>query len=217
VAERNPTRAELGLPETGFVFCTFARHSKITSVFFDLWMNLLAEVSGSVLWLVGGSAVQRNLRAEAERCGIDPARLVFAGFATYPDHLARHVCADLCLDTLPFNGGTTTSDALFMGLPVLTISGSALPARMAGSLLTALGLPELIAPSLEEYRAHALMLAKNPDALAGIKAKLVRNKDTSPLFDTARFCRHLEQAFVTMWERTQRGEKPTSFSVPEIV
>ena len=217
-SERTPSRTEAGLPERGFVFCTFNRSNKISPPFFNVWMSLLNEVPGSVLWLVGGKLqVATNLRAEAQRRGVDPARLVFAAPVPYADHLARHACADLFLDVLPFNAGTTTSDALFMGLPVVTPSGGAFAARMAGSLLTAVGLPELIALSMEDYRALALRLAQNPAALAEVKAKLARNKATSPLFDTKRFCRHLEVAFVTMWERTQRGDKPTGFSVPEIV
>ena len=217
-SERTPSRTEAGLPDQGFVFCTFNRSNKISPPFFDVWMSLLAEVEGSVLWLVGGKPqVEKNLRAEAQRRGVDPTRLVFAAPVPYADHLARHRCADLFLDVLPFNAGTTTSDALFMGLPVVTPSGGAFAARMAGSLLTAVGLPELIASSMEEYRGHALRLAQNPAALAEVKAKLARNKDTSPLFDTKRFCRHLEAAYVTMWERIQRGEKPTGFAVPEIV
>lgn len=215
---RTPSRAEAGLPERGFVFCTFNRSNKISPPFFDAWMGLLKDIEGSVLWLVGGKPqVEKNLRAEAARLGVDPARLVFAAPVPYADHLARHRCADLFLDVLPFNAGTTTSDALFMGLPVVTPSGGAFAARMAGSLLTAVGLPELIAASMEEYIALASRLAKNPGALAETKAKLARNNETSPLFDTARFCRHLERAFVTMWERSQRGEKPSGFAVETIV
>ncbi len=132
----------------------------------------------------------------------------------YPEHLARYRLADLFLDTLPFNGGTTASDALWAGLPVLTCSGEAFAARMAGSLLHAIGLPELITHSLADYESLAFQLATDVPRLLGIRQKLARNRDTYPLFDTDRFRRNVEAAYLTMWEKTQRGEPPASFAVP---
>jgi len=177
-------------------------------------MRLLKTVAGSVLWLVAdSSSVQDKLRGEAANRGIDPRRLIFAPRLKYADHLARFRLADLFLDTLPFNAGTTASDALWAGVPVLTCAGEAFASRLAASLLNAVGLPELITRSLEEYEALALKLATTPAMLAHVKARLARNRTTHPLFDTDRFRRHLEFAYVTMWERHQRGEPPGSFAV----
>ena len=157
-----------------------------------------------------------NLRREAERCGIDPQRLIFARkVADNADHLARQRLADLFLDTLPYNAHTTASDALWAGLPVLTCLGETFAGRVAASLLRAIGLPELITTSLDEYEALALKLASDPALLATIKSKLVQNRETYPLFNTARFTRHIEAAYITMWERYQRGEPPAAFAVGE--
>jgi predicted O-linked N-acetylglucosamine transferase (SPINDLY family) len=217
ISKRIHTRAEFGLPEQGFVFCSFNNSYKINPSFFDVWMRLLHKVDGSVLWLVGGKgAVETNLRREAAARGINLARLIFAPRLKYPEHLARYGLADLFLDTLPFNAGTTASDALWGGLPVLTCSGRAFAARMAGSLLRAIGLGELITHTMEEYEALALKLAQNEKMLFEIKEKLKRNRETYPLFDTDRFRRHIEAAYVTMWERYQRGELPVSFKVEPI-
>ena len=214
VAERVPTRAEAGLPPQGFVFCAFERSNKITPPYFDVWMDLLKEVPGSVMWLRETSpAAVANLRQEAIKRGVAPERLVFAPLAAQADHLTRHVHADLFLDTAPYNAHTTASDALWMGLPVLTCRGGSFPSRVAASILSAAGLPELITTSMEDYRARALMLARNPGELTALKAKIVRERSTMPLFDTASFCRHVEQAYITMWERAQRGEAPAGFAV----
>lgn len=217
IAAHTPTRAELGLPEHGFVFCCFNNNHKIAPRVFDIWMRLLARVEGSVLWLLKDhAAAERNLRREAEARGVDPARLVFAPRVKMEEHLARQRRADLFLDTLPYNAHVTASDALWAGLPVLTRVGSAFAARVAASLLHAMGLPELIARSSEEYEDLALELAKNTALLANIRARLARNRETHPLFDTERFRRHLEAAYFAMWERHQSGELPASFAVPEI-
>jgi predicted O-linked N-acetylglucosamine transferase (SPINDLY family) len=214
IAEHTPTRAEVGLPERGFVFCSFNNSYKITPAVFDVWMRLLREVEGSVLWLLeANAAVARNLRREAADRGIAPERLVFAPRIKVADHLARHRLADLFLDTLPFNAHTTASDALWAGLPVLTCLGTTFAGRVAASLLNAIGLPELITHSLEEYERRALELATNPKLLADIKSKLARNRNTYPLFNTDRFRRHIEAAYTTMWERYQRGKPPESFAV----
>ncbi len=217
IAARTPTRAAMGLPERGFVFCCFNNNWKIAPEVFDVWMRLLHLVEGSVLWLLRASeGAERNLRKEARRRGIDPSRLTFAGRIPPDEYLARYRLADLFLDTLPYNACTTASDALWAGLPVLTCKGEAFAERVAASLLRAVGLPELIAADLEEYAALALKLGRDPVLLADIKAKLARHRDTYPLFDTARFARHIEAAYTTMWETWQRGEAPKSFGVEPI-
>ena len=215
IAEATPTRTAVGLPETGFVFCSFNSSLKITPGMWTIWMRLMASVPGSVLWLIAGNPdVESNLRREAQARGVAAERLVFARRMPYPEHLARYRLADLFLDTLPFNGGATISDALWAGLPVLTCAGEAFAARMAGSLLHAVGLPELITHTLADYEALALQLAGNAPRLAELKQRLARNRDTYPLFDTTRFTRNLEAAFVTMWEKTQSGQPPKGFAVP---
>jgi predicted O-linked N-acetylglucosamine transferase (SPINDLY family) len=214
IAPRAPSRFEVGLPEHGFVFCCFNNNHKILPQMFDVWMRLLRHVDGSVLWLLqDNAAVVRNLSREAQARGVAPERLVFAKRCLPPEHLARQRRADLFLDTLPYNAHTTCSDALWAGLPVLTVLGGSFAGRVAASLLTAIGLPELITRSLEEYEALALKLARDRSALAAITEKLARHRNTYPLFDTARFTRNLEAAYMTMWERYQRGELPQTFTV----
>jgi predicted O-linked N-acetylglucosamine transferase (SPINDLY family) len=217
IAERTPTRQEMELPEHAFVFCCFNNNWKITPEIFDIWMRLLHQVEGSVLWLLGDNErAERSLRKETQRRGIDLSRLVFAGRLPPAEHLARHRLADLFLDTLPYSAHTTASDALWAGLPVLTCKGEAFAGRVATSLLHAVGIPELITSNREDYQTLALKLARDPALLAEIKAKLVRNRDTCPLFNTKRFARHIEVAYTTMWETWQRGEVPKSFSVEPI-
>ncbi len=210
-----PARQAVGLPDSGFVFCSFNNNYKINPATFDAWMRVLHAAPGSVLWMFAGTAqVQRNLQAEAARRGIAPSRLVFAQGLAYADHLARLRLADLFLDTLPFNAGTTASDALWAGIPVLTCAGHAFAARMAGSLLRAAGLPELIARDPDEYESMAIRLATDALLLPDLRARLARNRTTCPLFDTDRFRRHIESAYVTMSDRYQRGEPPAGFAVP---
>ena len=217
IAERTPTRQEAGLPETGFIFCCFNNNWKITPDVFSLWMRLLHTVEGSVLWLLGDNeSAERNLRIEAQARGIDPARLVFASRLPLDEHLARHRLADLFLDTLPCTAHTTASDALWAGLPVLTRQGTTFAGRVAASLLNAIGLPELVTHSIEDYEALALRLAKDPSLLGGCRNRLATNRLTHPLFDTDRFRRHIEAAYLQMWEIWQRGEAPKSFSVDPI-
>jgi predicted O-linked N-acetylglucosamine transferase (SPINDLY family) len=214
IAPRAPRRAELGLPENGFVFCCFNNNHKILPEMFDIWMRLLRQVDNSVLWLLQDNVtVVRNLSREAVARGVAPERLVFAVRCPPADHLARQRLADLFLDTLPYNAHTTCSDALWAGLPVLTVPGGCFAGRVAASLLSALGVPELIARSLEDYEALALKLARDRGALTAIREKVARHRDTHPLFDTVRFTRNLEAAYVTMWERYQRGERPQTFAV----
>jgi protein O-GlcNAc transferase len=214
IAETTPSRTECGLPETGFVFCSFNNNFKLNPPIFDVWMRLLHAIEGSVLWLLAGNAlVEGNLRREAQARGIAPERLVFAPRVKLADHLARHRLADLFLDTAPYGAHTTASDALWAGLPLVTCPGDAFASRVGASLLTAAGLPELIAPSLEAYEALALKLAKDPPTLAAIKQRLATNRTRCALFDTDRMRRHVEAAYVTIWERAQRGAPPESFAV----
>lgn len=214
IADATPTRAEMGLPDGAFIFCSFNYSYKINPPIFDVWMRLLRSVPGSVLWLVGGQAcVVSNLEKEAASRGIDPSRLVFAKRAPYEEYLARYRLADLFLDTLPFNAGATASDALWAGLPVLTCSGQSFAARMAGSLLSAAGLPELITHSLQDYELLALRLARVPEALADAKTKLLANRGTCPLFDTDRHRRNIERAYTEMWRRFQNGLAAESFDL----
>jgi predicted O-linked N-acetylglucosamine transferase (SPINDLY family) len=178
-------------------------------------MRLLGQVPGSVFWLLEGSAAAtRNLRREASSRGIDPARLIFAPLAEQAEHLARIQLADLFLDTLPINAHTTASDALWAGVPVLTCKGDTFAGRVAASVLQAVGLPELISDTLEAYEEMALRLALTPQLLRDVRAKLARNRDTEPLFNTELYCRSLEAAYLEMCQRYQRGEAPGSFAVP---
>jgi protein O-GlcNAc transferase len=214
IAERTPSRHEAGLPEQGFVFCCFNNNYKIRKPLFDIWMRLLGQVPGSVLWLIrDNDGAERNLRNEAAARGIDPSRLVFAGRAKLEEHLARHRLADLFLDTLPYNAHTTASDALWAELPVVTCQGEAFAGRVGGSLLRAVGLPELVTQNLADYEALALRLANDPAMLRGIRETLARNRLTQPLFDSDRFRRGIEAAYRRMWETWQRGEPAQAFRV----
>jgi predicted O-linked N-acetylglucosamine transferase (SPINDLY family) len=195
-----PPRAELGLPERGFVFCCFNQTYKILPDVFATWSRLLLSIPGSVLWLLEGNPwATLNLRREAADRGIAPERLIFAPRVALEAHLGRLRAADLFLDTLPYNAHTTASDALWAGLPVLTCAGDTFASRVAGSLLTAVGLPELITRSLPEYEALALRLAREPGALASLREKLWGNRVTSALFDTPSFVRNLEAGYRQMW------------------
>ncbi len=215
IAARKPSRAEVGLPEEGLVFCSFNRAFKYSPEIFDVWMRVLAAVDGSVLWLPeNNEAARRNLKREAEEAGIAPGRLVFAprvdGDA---DHLARLECADLFLDTLPNNAHTTAVDALWAGVPVLTLAGPTFAGRVAASLLCAAGLPELAVGSLADYEDLAVKFGRDGEALGALKAKLAANRENHPLFDTARFTKGLEAAYLTMRDRAAKGEAPTHFAV----
>jgi predicted O-linked N-acetylglucosamine transferase (SPINDLY family) len=197
-----PIRPECNLPEDAFVFCCFNSPYKFTPAMFDVWMRLLKEIPESVLWLSEANRwMGANLRREAAAREVDADRLVFAPkLPSLADHLARQRLADLFLDTLPYNAHSTAGDALWAGLPVLTCAGQTYASRVAGSLLTAIGLPELITFSLEEYEYRALHLARHPEELASLREKLRINRNTFPLFDTPRFTRHLEAAYFQMWE-----------------
>lgn len=209
-----PARSEVGLAEDAFVYCAFNRTPKITPVLFDVWMRLLAKTAGSVLWLLDGDPIAReNLKREAVARGIAAERIVFAPQVPADEHLARHQLADLYLDTLPYNAHTAASDALWAGLPVLSCLGTAFAGRVAASLLNAVGLPELVTRSLDEYESLALRIAHDSDLRAALKSKLATNRSTWPLFDTVGMTRHIEKAFNEMWRRHCAGEAPASFAV----
>jgi protein O-GlcNAc transferase len=197
-------RADVGLPENAFVFCSFNNSYKITPDCFDSWMRLLRQIDGSVLWLLGReSSLENNLRKEAETRGVSADRLIFAHRKPYANYLAQYRLADLFLDTFAFNAGTTASDALWAGLPIVTCPGKSFASRMAGSLLVAVGLPELIAETVQDYEMLASNLARNPDRLTSIKNKLAANKPNCSLFNTELFTRRMEAAYTAIYERHQ--------------
>ena len=208
IAERTPTRAECGLPETGVVLCSFSHNFKINPALFDSWACLLQQLPGSVLWLTGSEELmQANLRREAQARGLDPQRLVFAPrLPLVEDHLTRYRLADLFLDTWPYNAHTTAADALMAGLPVVTCQGQVFAARVAASLLHAIGLPELVTHSLEAYEALVLQLLSDRPRLQAVRARLQAHRATHALFDTDHFCRNLEQAIVSMHTGQRLGE-----------
>jgi predicted O-linked N-acetylglucosamine transferase (SPINDLY family) len=196
------------------VCCSLNNSYKYSGPLVDIWVRLLQQVPGSVLWLVADDEVtETNLRRHVAERGLQPERLVLSRRASYEDHLARLGCADLFLDTLPFNAGATASDVLWAGVPLLTCAGDAFAARMAGSLLRAVGLPELVTFNLEEYERRALELLAAPAHLAQLRRKLVEARTSSSLFETGRYCRNLEAAYRMMWQKSQRGEPPAPIAV----
>jgi len=214
IADKEFTREELGLPRTGFVFCCFNNNYKITPGTFDSWMRILKQVDGSVLFLYAENALAAiNLKKEAALRGVAPDRLVFGKRLPAPEYLARYRIADLFLDTLPYNAGTTASDALWAGLPVLTCVGEAFASRVAASLLNAIHLPELITSTQDAYEALAVELAANPERLRQIRQKLANNRLTAPLFDTALFTQHIEAAYTAMYGRYQADLPPEHISI----
>lgn len=209
VAPPPPSREACGLPRDGFVFCCFNNPYKILPPMFAVWMRLLAATPASVLWLSPGNPVATaNLRREAQHRGVDPERLVFAPRVPPAEHLARQVHADLFLDTLPYNAGTTANDALLVGLPVLTCAGATMAGRIAGSELLAIGLPELVTFSLVDYEQRALHLARNPVRLRRLREQLATNRAHAPLFDMPQFTRNFEDALLRAWE--ERAESAAS-------
>jgi protein O-GlcNAc transferase len=214
ISDRQTTRADHGLPEGGFVFCSFNRNDKIEPRAFDIWMRLLTTIEGSVLWLVSSNKWSvDNLRREAQIRGVDPDRLVFAGFAPNDEHLARHSHADLFIDTFSFNAHTTASDALWTGLPIVTRAGEQFAARVAASILTAAGLPDLVTETDEEYEALILALARDPARLATIRQRLAANRLTAPFFDTVRYTRDFEKALRAAYDRYFDGLQPDDIRV----
>jgi protein O-GlcNAc transferase len=214
IAAAAPTRASEKLPENGLVFCSFNNMHKIEPVMFALWMDLLRDVPGSVLWLHAYNelAVQQ-LHKSASMHGVDPARLIFAGRPDKPRHLARARLASLALDTRLYNGHTTTIDMLWAGVPVISMPGSTFQARVSASLLTSIGMTELIADDLRAYKALALKFANDPAALAAARNKLAENRGGTPLFDTTRFVRDLERAYRAIWQRACAGAKPGTIDI----
>jgi predicted O-linked N-acetylglucosamine transferase (SPINDLY family) len=218
ISDRSFTKDELGLPLDGFIFCCFNNNYKIVPQTFSAWMRILKATKGSALWLFEDSPqVAKNLAKEASQRGIDPNRLIFAKQLPRADYMARYKAADLFLDTLPYNAGTTASDALWAGLPVLTCMGNSFAGRVAASLLTNIGLPELITRSLQEYESLAIELATNPDKLTQIKTKLAENRLTTPLFDTPLFTKHIEAAYQAVYDRYQSGLQPDHIYVENIL
>jgi protein O-GlcNAc transferase len=211
-----PGRASFGLPEDGFVFCCFNNPYKITPDIFDIWMRLLRETPGSVLWLLTPKKrAAENLLREASARGINPSRLVFAPFVAPEQHLARLGLGDLFLDTLPVNAHTTASEALWAGLPLITCQGETFASRVAASLLHAIEMPELVTESLEAYEALAMKLAHDPAGLAAIRKRLQDNRLKTALFDTPRYTRNFEAALLLMNELRQGGQPPRPFAVME--
>ncbi len=214
ISDERVTRADVGLPQDVFVFCSFNSTYKIAPELFAVWMRLLNRLPKSVLWLlVPDEAAQSNLSASAQAHGVDPKRLVFADFWPSDRHLARLRLADLFLDTWPYNAHTTGSDALWAGLPILTCTGATFPSRVGASMLRAVGLPELITHTLEDYEEQGVRLATDPAALSSLRGRLNANRATQTLFDTPRYRAHIETAFEHMAARARNGLAPAAFSV----
>lgn len=203
-----PSRAAMGLPDTGLVLCCFNQAYKFTPAMFDIWCSLLDQAPGSVLWLLGNDQAEGNLRLEALQRGISPHRLVFAPDLPQGPHLARLQLADLVLDTLPYNAHTTASDALWAGVPVITCAGATFASRVAGSLLHAVGLPELVTHSLGDYAALAQALVQTPTRLQALRVKLAQQRLQAPLFDVAAYTLSLEALYTAMWQRHCEGLPP---------
>jgi predicted O-linked N-acetylglucosamine transferase (SPINDLY family) len=215
-AASKPSRTACGLPEGAFVFCCFNNNFKITPNVFSIWMEILRAAEGSVLWLYeDNEQACVNLRREASSRGVDPARLVFARKQPLPDHLARLQLADLVLDTRPYNAHTTASDALWVGVPVLTQPGESFVSRVAASLLTAIGLPELIMQTEADYRQMAIALAQDQAKHASLREKLAHNRVSQPLFDAPLYTRHLEQAYQAIHARHLQGLAPDHIDLRE--
>nr|WP_246149592.1 tetratricopeptide repeat protein [Tritonibacter litoralis] len=209
VATKIPTRAELGLPEDAFVFCSFNSHYKITPFEYEIWMRLLKKVDNSVMWIWCKEDLAReNMHKAAEAHGVAPERVIFADSVSQEDHLARLSQADLFLDTFAVCAHTTASDAMWMGLPLVTLEGKQFAARVASSVLQTMDLPELVTTTMEEYEAVALEFATNPDKLAAVRAKIKTNRETSPMFKTERFTRNWEQQLERALVRCESGLKP---------
>jgi len=216
ISDKTITREDMRLPSNGFVFCCFNNNYKISPKEFDIWMRLLGGVESSVLWLLKSNKwAEQNLKREAEARGISAERLIFAEKVPQAEHLARQKLADLFLDTFNYNAHTTTSDALWAGLPVVTKLGEGFAARVAGSLLTAIDLPELITENEEAYEVLALTLATDLKRLGQIKSKLDRNRLTQPLFDSEMYTRHLEAGYQMAYERYFNGQERSDIVVPK--
>ena len=213
-SKRSITRSEMGLANEAFIFCCFNNNYKITHREFDIWMRLLTKVKGSILWLRRFNEIShKNLIIEAKKRGIDASRLVFADQVPIDIHLTRYKLADLFLDTFNFNAHTTTTEALWAGLPVVTMSGKGFAARVAGSLLNSVGLPELVTDNEKHYESLILELATDPSKLATIKDKLAVNRLSKPLFDSKLYTRHLENGYSKAYQNYFDGGVPTNINV----
>ena len=214
LSKKPMNRSDEGLPNDAFVFCCFNNNYKISSAEFGIWMRLLNKVEGSVLWLRQSNKLSRqNLQNEARKQKIDPTRIVFADRAPMDEHLSRQSLADLFIDTFSFNAHTTATEALWAGLPVVTKAGQGFAARVAGSILNAVGLPELITENEENYEALILDLATNPTKLAKVKEKLASNRVTHPLFDTELYTKHLEEGYQRAYQNYFEGKAPQTIIV----
>ena len=209
ISDRKPSRSEAGLPDEAMVYCCFNGSHKISRFTFDRWLTILGRVPGSVLWLLsGGEATDERLRNLAVARGVGPERVVFAGKLANPEHLARYPLADLFLDTAPYGAHTTASDALWMGVPVLTLNGRSFAARVCGSLVRSAGLPELICGSSDEYVDRAVALGRDRRAIQGYRETLAAARDACVLFDTPLLVRELEALYRQMWSDHLKGELP---------
>jgi protein O-GlcNAc transferase len=214
ISDYHITRSQVGLPEHGFVFCCFNNNYKISPIEFDIWTRLLTAVEGSVLWLIKSNKwTEENLQSEVEKRGISRDRVIFAEKMPHAEHLARHRMADLFIDTFNYNAHTTASDALWAGLPLVTKLGKGFAARVAGSILTAVGLPELITHTEQEYETLILQLATNPKQLAAVKQKLANNRLVKPFFDTELFTKHLEDGYLQAYQLYFDKKNPRSIYV----
>jgi predicted O-linked N-acetylglucosamine transferase (SPINDLY family) len=202
MSDRVYTRNELGLPDDGFVYCCFNNNYKITPQIFESWMRILNKVKGSVLWLLEDNpSASRNLKASAKVLGVDPDRLIFAKRVRFEDHLSRHSCADLFLDTLPYNAHTTASDALWAGLPVLTIKGNTFPGRVASSLLESLNLNELVVNSFDDYESKAVKLASDKEMYSRVRSQLKSNIESGPLFNADLYAVNFENILLKIYQQ----------------
>ena len=214
LSERHMTRRDMGLPEDAFVFCCFNNNYKITSSEFDIWMRLLNKVEGSVLWLRQSNQwSELNVKQEAQRRQVDPERVVFAGRVPMAEHLARQRLADLFIDTFSFNAHTTAAEALWAGLPVVTKTGKGFAARVGGSLLNSVGLPELITKNEHDYEILILELATNPSKLSKIRKKLAANLPKQALFDTEQYTKHIEDGYQQAYRNYFEGNAPKTITV----
>ena len=216
MSKKTITRSKLGLPDDAFVFCCFNNNYKISPNEFDIWMRLLTKVENSVLWLRESNQLSSiNMKNEAQKRKVDPSRLVFADKLPMDEHLARQRLADLFVDTFAFNAHTTATEALWAGLPVVTKVGLGFAARVAGSLLNAVGLPDLVTETKKDYEALILELATNPTKLAKIKEKLAKNRLTQPLFNTELYTKHLENGYLQAYQNYFDGNLPKTIIVPK--
>lgn len=216
ISKKSWRRSDVGLPETGFVFCSFNQGYKIDPIMFDGWMNILREIPEGVLWLQpGNKAAKKNLKQEAENRGIKSDRIIFAEPLPKEEHLARLRLADLALDTRIVNGAATTSDALWVGVPVITLQGRHFASRMSSSILTAIGATHMVTHNMQEYQSLAVDLARDPARMDAIRRKIAKNRWTKPLFDTRRFVGNLEKAYRKMWQIYLLGERPEMIKVVE--